>query len=230
REAFLSSDPSTGRRSRPGLLPNPDLGPETSNTWEAGIQHSVTGVFQGGDRLRFRAAFYDQTLEDGLVAVVSEVPNYNTTVNLEEHSLYGLEFEASYDSELFFYRLTYDRRVREELGDGLPGDPIQNQPWSVFSNLGFRLMDGRLTLGMEHRHVTDYSETSLEDTDDNANTIARLFRPSFDLFNLYAQYRVNDHLLVNARVDNAADELYQAYQTLDAGMGRNAKISAEFRW
>ncbi len=227
REAFISSQPSSGRRGfRAGTLPNPNLEPERSKTWEAGILRLKQNVFQEGDQLRFRAAYYEKDLVDVIGTVATDDPDFNTLDNVGDDAMYGMEFEARYDAGAYFLGFTYDRSVRELIGSGLPGDPIQNQPWSVFTTLGYNLMENRLTLGAEHRHVSAFEQTNQT----NPTVIERLFRPSFDVFNIYAQFRVNENFLLNARIDNAADKLYQAYQTLDYAMGRNAKITATLKF
>ncbi len=227
REAFIASEPTQGRRGfSPGTLPNPNLEPETSETWEIGLMRDYRDLFTDRDHLRLRAAYYNQDLKNIIATVPSPDPDYNTLDNLGDDNLSGIELEARYDQGRWFLGVTYDYSERDEVGSGLPGDPIQQQPWSVFAFSGIRLLKNSLTIGAEYRHVSAWEQT----TETNPTVIERLTRPAYDLVNLYGDYLLTENLRLRARVDNVFDELYQGYQTLDFGPGLNAKLSVEFRF
>ena len=229
REAFIQSEPREGRRGfSPGTLPNPELKPETSSTWEIGLQRDTQGWLHPEDAVRLRIAYYDQKLEDVIGTVPSADPNYNELDNIGEDGVRGIEIEVRYVIKNVFAGFTFDKRERDQVGTGLPGDPIQNHPWSLFSTLGANFLDNKLTVGVEHRQVGQFEQSETNQT--NPTVIDRLIRPSYHLINLYAQYHIQDGLKLSLRVDNTFDKFYQAYQTVDAGMGRNYKASLEFRF
>lgn len=229
REAFLSSEPTIRRGSlSPGTKPNPNLGPETSETWELGVQRLVQGLFSEEDTLRARFAYYQQDILDLIGTIPTNDPEYNTLDNVGSDSLKGIELELRYSTPRYFIGATYDKRDREKIGTGLPGDPIQNHPWTGFIFAGLRLDDDRLTLGVE----TKLSGAFEQDMTNQANptVIERMVRDAYEVVNLFAAYQFNESTKLSARIDNIADSSYQAYQTLDTAMGRNAKISIEHKF
>ncbi|MBD5781773.1 TonB-dependent receptor [Pelagicoccus sp. NFK12] len=229
REAFLSSEPSTRRgQLSPGTKPNPNLDPETSETWELGIQRLVRGLFTNEDMLRARIAYYQQDILDLIGSVATDDPEYNTLSNVGSDSLEGIEFELRYSTPRYFLGATYDKRDREKVGTGLPGDPIQNQPWSAFLFAGLRLAENKLTIGAETKFSGAFEQDMTDQT--NPTVVERMVRDSYQLVNLFASYQLNETTKVSARVDNLADKSYQVYQTLDTAMGRNAKIAFEYKF
>lgn len=226
-EAFVTSEPSSGRNGfSPGTLANPNLAPETSGTWEIGLQRTRRGLFTARDQARLRVAYYRQDLRDIIGTTASPDPDYNLLANLGDDRLAGLEIEARYDQGGWFLGGTFDRSERDLVGSGLPGDPIQNQPWSAFVFGGLRLLDRNLTLGAEVRRVGPFEQTDQT----NPIVIERLTRDAFTTVNLYAHYRATSSLSLRARVDNVFDEVYQAYQTLDPAAGLNSRFSIEYQF
>lgn len=229
REAFLVSEPSTRRgRFSPGTKPNPNLNPETSETWEIGAQRLVRGLFAEEDMLRARFAYYQQDILDLIGSVATDDPEYNTLANVGSDSLKGIELELRYSTPIYFVGATYDKRDREKIGTGLPGDPIQNQPWAAFLFAGLRLADDKLSLGTETKFSGAFEQDMTDQT--NPTVVERMVRDSYQLVNLFASYQLNERTKISARVDNVANKSYQVYQTLDTAMGRNAKVSFEHKF
>lgn len=149
------------------FLPNPDLIPETAHTYEVGINYKRDDLFRPGDRLRLKAAYFHNRIDDyiGLVDDLSPFPgpgfDPNCTFapgpgsipvcaqfqNFDEVTIRGVELEAHYDTGRMFIGLsaTFLDSTDESTGDPLTSVP----PDQIVGTLGFRMMENALVIGGE---------------------------------------------------------------------------------
>ncbi|VVS98966.1 TonB-dependent hemoglobin/transferrin/lactoferrin family receptor [Rhizobium sp. EC-SD404] len=192
------------------FLPNPDLRPETAKTWEIGINYSQDGIFQGGDTLRLKAAYFHNDIDDyiGGQTLSAFVPGSGCTFipgpgsiptcfqyqNFASAEIQGFELEAFYDQGRYFGGLSASFIEGFTLADGVRSDLVTEPSSQVTGQLGMRALDERLTFGGEVQH--------------NIPPSGAAFNEDYTLVNVFVDYEATDNLRFNARVDNLFDERY----------------------
>ncbi len=207
--------------------PNPFLKPEVSTGWEVGANLSFDGVLLADDKLRFKASYYDNEVENYITSVWSTVGGINYTyMNMTDPSrLKGFELEANYDLGYAFAGVAYEN-TDITLTPPAPAFGITLTPpekvWTVSG--GVRLFDEKLTLGGRVRFV---SESELFNVLGTVET-----RPEYRLYDAFVQYQVTDNLSAFLTAENITNEGYtlakdNSYQT---GPGRTIMGGFTTRW
>ncbi|TIX49736.1 TonB-dependent hemoglobin/transferrin/lactoferrin family receptor [Alteraurantiacibacter aquimixticola] len=227
------SNPAFGYTS----TPNPDLGPERSTSYEAGIRYTNDNA-----RLSlavFRAE-YDDFIDQADVggSGVASDPTIFQFVNLDDVTVEGIEAKASLTLDNgFFTRFAAayaDGEVQAPDGTISPLGSID--PFELVAGIGWNSPTGRA--GVELSLIYN-ARKSLEDSDGVCS--AECFRPdSFTVFDISAFYAVTDALKLRAGVFNLFDETY-AYWSDVRGLsatstitdaytrpGRNASVSLSY--
>jgi hemoglobin/transferrin/lactoferrin receptor protein len=195
------------------FLPNPNLKPETAHTIEFGVNYSRDGIIQADDRLRLKAAYFDNDIDDyiGGAEISAFPPNPECSFtpipgvpvipicfqyqNFSNAKIRGFELESIYDAAWGFAGLSVSiidghtvsyEGVREDLTT-IPSSQVTGQ-------LGFRFLDDKLVVGGE----VQYNGAP------KGNEIAR----DYTLVNVFATYQATEDLKFNARVDNLFDVAY----------------------
>ena len=195
------------------FLPNPNLVPETARTVEFGINYGRDGIIQADDRLRLKAAYFNNDIDDYIGGTDISIfegnpdcpffpPPYFPTIpqcfqyqNFANAKIEGFELEGIYDAAWGFaglsvsvingHTVSYDGEV-EDLST-IPSSQVTGQ-------LGFRFLDDKLIVGGE----VQYNGAP------KGNPIAE----DYTLVNLFASYQATEDLKFNARVDNLFDVAY----------------------
>lgn len=214
------------------LLPNPELKPEIATTHEIGLNLKRNDVFRPGDRLRAKASWFNNDVEDYIEIVEAGAavffPPFGPLIlgaqqyqNIAQAKIYGFEFEGVYDAGGYFAGL----RAHRIRGDNLEtGQPLVSIPADQITvSGGIRLMQERLTLGGEVQFVAAQTRVP---TDQTLYTETDSYR----LVNLFAEYEVNDWLSFDARLNNITDQEYRNYLELVNSQGFNAKVAMTVRW
>lgn len=207
-----------GRHPAPAsfaFVPNPDLKPETAETWEAGVNVAQDDLFRPGDRLRVKASIYTSTVDDYIEEYTNIVmgprgPNWAASTygyeNVAEASLHGAELEVSYDAGFAYASLglTHARGKNETTGERLSsglGDRatlvIGGRERDLGLDFGWR-MTGRRGLDVAH---ADDPTTS---TDDPAG--------GFLLHGAYVTYtppQLDDAVTLRLTAENIFDVAYR---------------------
>ncbi|WP_287208089.1 TonB-dependent receptor [Mesorhizobium sp.] len=108
------------------------------------------------------------------------------------------------------------------------GQALNNTPLDRFSaTLGFRMLEDQLTVGAQYLSVGKITRTSRTDPSRPA-----IVDDGFDLVNVFANWRINDHARLDFAVDNVFDAAYtdpqSAWSTSAAteqGKGRTFKVA-----
>lgn len=244
-EGFRAPEPSQVNQFFENLifgytsLPNPNLRPETSTTYEAGVRHSgeifsaqLTGFIGRYDD------FISQQLVSGTFAPGD--PGVFQVINLEEVEIEGIEGRVSFD---FPGGFSIDGSAAWATGDVI--DPAGNEaplstinPLEIVIGLGYRDPEGRFG----GRLIM--TSASRKDLDDTAGLCTgECFRPeSFTIFDATAFWRVNDNFTLRAGLFNIFDNRY-AYWADVIGLpttapdtdaytqpGRNFRVSLSARF
>ena len=191
---------------------NPDLKPEKSIGWEAGVEQRL------GRWARLDATYFDSRLTDEIATNYAVIPN--TVYNLAEDSTRrGLEVSGSADLTHGFKATaayTYLDSRQDHAAE------LRRARNIASLNLDWRSVDDRVGA-----HVTTRFNGDQFDTNFASFQTVRL--PSFTLVTLGGDYRIAKGLQVYGRVENLLDENYQevfGYRT--PGRAAYAGVRASF--
>ncbi|SMO40109.1 hemoglobin/transferrin/lactoferrin receptor protein [Thalassovita litoralis] len=210
-----------------GMIANPDLRPEKSTGYEIGFNINRHGLFNTGDRLSGRVNYYKMDVED---YVTASYPNAFTNafgqtgiafVNLPGTAkTSGLELELNYAYDLYELGLTYtknDSDMPSQIAGLGAGQYLPDQTLSL--RIATHLMDKRLTIGGQYNYVSGglysplYTPTPVQRDSD------------YELFDMFAIYRLSDNVTLNAKISNLFDATYVPWLSNDQnGPGRTYYI------
>ena len=217
--------------------PNPDLGPETSESWEGGVRY--LGEHLSLSLTAFRAD-YDDFISQEVVggSFTPSDPAIYQYVNLDAVRIEGLEARAALDLENgVFARLAAAYADGQVMSPGVADQPLSTiDPFSLVAGVGYRAPDGRF--GGEVI-ATYNARKSREDTAGLCS--GDCFRPDdFLVLDVTAFFAVTPDLKLRAGLFNLTDETY-AYWSDVRGLadtstitdaytrpGRNASVSLNY--
>lgn len=176
---------------------NPDLKPENSRGWEAGVEQDLFG-----ERLTLGATYFHQNIKDlitgaGRTAINQEGTSRSRGVELTAEVAVGegLSLLGSY---------TYNH-TEDPQGQRLTKRPAHRA--SV--NVNYRFLEDRANLNLGVIYNGSQSDLAF---DQNFNTSAVSLH-SYTLVTLAGAYRVTDNLEIFGRVENALDRNYEESYT-----------------
>jgi vitamin B12 transporter len=167
---------------------NPDLQPETGETWEVGIERERDGV-------RFALVGFDTRQRN----LIDSHPVTFTAVNIGRAESRGIEAELGIQRGIFAARLDGTWLETENLDTG---EPLLRRP-EESANLVLTARPADWTLNLETRYVG-------ERPDIDESTFSRAMNPSYVRVDLAAQWQATQRFAPYARVENVADEEYEA--------------------
>lgn len=229
------SNPAYGYTS----LPNPDLGPERSESWEGGIRYVSDAV--NVSATAFTGDYKDFIAQDVVAGSFTPMdPAVYQYVNIGRVRIKG--FEAKADARFgsgFTGRLAFAYAKGDELLPGGGKAPLGSiDPITLVAGLGYRDDTGRFggELTLSHHARKPLARTA-------GVCSAECFRPdSATILDLTAFYRITDNFTVRAGVFNITNETYALWSDVrglgatsavtDAYTrpGRNASASFSFRF
>ena len=226
------------------FIPNPDLVPEESETWEAGAGVDLSDLFGDGDSFTAKASYYHSDV-DNLIDLEVNIPftcfltadqlesyfppcgsgepygNYSRNVNVANAEIEGVAAEAQYHSRYFYLRANYSTIDGADIDSG---DPIGAlTPDMFFADAGIKFHDGALRLGGRVRIAGDFTEVSDASEERDGYTVG----------DVYLVWRPMQGPLEGLRVDLGVDNVTDAdYEIVAAGVsqpGRNVKVALSWR-
>ena len=219
--------------------PNPDLGPERSESWEGGVR--ITGRHAGLSITAFHADyrdFIDQQVVAG--SFTPSDPAVYQFVNVARVKVKGAEAKADFRAENGFtgrFAIAYAKGDEKLPGGG--NVPLASiDPLNLVLGLGYRDPKGRFggELIMTHHARKELSRTTGTCSDE-------CYRPDdFTILDATAFWRLGDALTLRAGIFNITDETYSYWSDvrgLSAGStvtdaytrpGRNASASLSYRF
>lgn len=233
RPPVLSEAMMSGQAFITPIVPNFALTAETSENREVGINLQRNGLWRRYDRLRFKAAYFDNRYQDyirrdyttfGAISALS-------FENLDRALFAGWELQGGYDIGWLYAEASYTHFVRMRFCDdgscegqvgslGDWGSPNIPPTRKVTADTGVRLWGRRITLGARMRHDSDVVDVT---TQEDYSWRWKGYR----LYDVYGHYDVHPALRLAFSVENLRDNYY-----VDAlsggrlpGPGRNARFS-----
>ena len=219
-----------------GFAPNPFLKPEILKGWELGANVTANGVWSRRDAFRFKAAYFNNNIEDYISGCFSGPCAVTFINNPGTSKVQGVELQGSYDARYIFGQLayTYTHSDLPSQTNGLGAQSYLPDHVLVIT-AGLRFLDEKLTLGAR---ATVTSEAYIGDI--NAAPGAPARSDGYALVDLFSSYKVNDTLTIGANVNNLFDEAYTpalsspptvsctpAGVTCNTGMGRTFLLTAK---
>lgn len=223
-------------------IPNPDLRPETSASWEVGARYvgdivslQVTG-FRGD---------YDNFINQQVVSggFTPQNPAIFQFVNFDSARIEGIEARAEMKLESGFnarVALAYaNGDTTDPAGTRTPLDTID--PFNLVAGLGYRAPSGRFGGELILTHNARKEKSELERGADGTDLFVR--PDASTILDLTAFYAVTDRLKLRAGLFNLTNETYALWSDVrglsvnDAGIldaftrpGRNLSLSASYRF
>ncbi len=224
------------------IEPNPDLDPEASSNWEVGANYVRDGVVLDDDRLRFKAAWFDNDYKDYIMRSTGRVGDREIRgfFNTGPVSFRGFEVMANYDTGSFFVEASYNQYTDveyciENLLTILCADYTTGGDYSQLHippeyfgvvTMGLRFFDERLTVG---GRVTFAGERVLGRT---PGVPSESDWAAFEVYDQFASYEVSDTFTVGFSIENLTDRYYLDPLTVlrIPSPGRTVRVSltAEF--
>lgn len=187
------------------FIGNPNLKPEKSHGWEAGIEQRFLD-----DRARIDVTWFDSRLKDEIFTVYDTSYVFSSPANkTAESTQKGVEvsFEARLGGA---WRLdaSYTHLDAKEL-DTLTGrmvEEVRRPPNIASLNIGWRGLEAQ-RLGLDF--TVRYNGEQYDNNYTMVVATPRVQLDSYTLVNLGADYRFTDNFQFYARVENLLDETYE---------------------
>lgn len=206
-----------------GFLFNPNLRPERASTWEIGANYLRSDVWQPGDKLRVKLAYFDNFYRDYLGRAYGRVGttwNYAyQVVNIDKVVMKGIELSGGYDARRYFVDLAlnyYTNYAYCRVGVPCTDAPYQtdymiNQApprFTITTTVGARFFDEALTVGARHRYVSGSvaGVGGLDPNDFSAGT--QIPWPAFHVVDLFAEWKIDQHMTLTVNINNLFDRYY----------------------
>lgn len=199
------------------LFGNPNLQPEKSKGWDAGIEQ-----YFDNENIIFGVTYFNLKFED----MFGYDLNYRE-VNIAKASSYGIELTASLlNYHNFSVKTSYTyTKTNNDYNDGTSdyNQPLLRRPENQISlNLNYRINE-QLNTNFQLNYVGKRWDKDFTD----AFNPARVELSDYMLINIAASYKLFNYVTLNARIENLLDKQYEEilyYGTL----GRAAYIGINF--
>ncbi|MEO1135842.1 MAG: TonB-dependent receptor [Pseudomonadota bacterium] len=226
------------------FVPNQDLVPEESQTWEVGAGVDLENLLFDGDSFTAKGSYYQSDVTNLIDLEVNipftcfltpgELPpfappcgsgeafgNFSRNVNVVNAELNGVELEAFYDSEYAYMRGNF---TTIDGVDADSGDFVGVlAPSTFFIDGGVKWPDADLRLGARMLIASDFNEVN-----DPVDA-----RDGYAVGDIYAVWEPSSGVLEGLRLDLGVDNITDAnYEVVFAGVsqpGRNFKAAISWR-
>ncbi len=236
--------------------PDVVLKPEHTRNREIGVNFLRDGVLGSRDQLRLKLALFRNHTTDYLTRTSPNLWEQGganplgtdlTMRNIESVTLHGLELSGSYDLGLVFTEFgatKYDHievchtgsyRVNRCNDYGIANSYINNMippQWHATLGLGTRLLKGKLVMGVRGTFMGQRNNAPRYNDDTALGFLSIVPWHRYQVFDLYASYRVSERVKVDFNVDNFTDRYY--LDALGLGLipapGRSARLSVTLQF
>jgi hemoglobin/transferrin/lactoferrin receptor protein len=206
------------------FVPNPDLKPESTRTWEGGLRFAFDDVLMEGDGIRFSGSYFDTRAKnfiDGDVVMDFATFTFTTTpVNVPRAHIRGAEIQLAYDSEYAFFNGGWSR-IR---GDNLTDDePLTSIPADkLFITVGAKIPSLDISFGITDEYAWDQRRVA----------DPTLAVEDYNIVGLFAGWAPDEGILkgfrVDAGIDNLLDKQYERFLALEDAPGRDYRLAISY--
>jgi len=206
------------------FIPNPDLKPETTRTWEGGLRLGFKDVLMPGDGLNFSGSYYDTRAKnfiDGDVVVDFSTFTFTTTpINVPRAHIRGTEIQMNYDSDYAFFSGGYSRIRGDNTTDN---EPLTSIPADkVVLTLGGKVPQLDVTFG-----VTDQYAWSQDRVSDPTLAVG-----GYNIVGIFASWAPKEGVLkgfrVDTGIDNVFDKNYERFLDEQKAPGRDYYVAVSY--
>jgi hemoglobin/transferrin/lactoferrin receptor protein len=139
-------------------VPNPNLKPESTQTWEGGLRFAFEDVLMEGDGLKINGSYFDTRAKnfiDGRVVMdfVPPVEFTTTPINVPRAHIRGAEIQVTYDSEYAFFNAGWSRIRGDSTGDDVPLTSIPAD--KLITTVGGKVPDLDIYFGVTNEYAWD---------------------------------------------------------------------------
>jgi hemoglobin/transferrin/lactoferrin receptor protein len=208
------------------FIPNPDLRPESTETFEIGAGVEFENVLQEGDKFQLKGSRYFIDAEDFIdLEVLGATPGpgccgTSQNVNIPNAELDGWDIEVGYDTVNWGASLGY---VETDGRNEDTGEFLTNVvPPTLTANLEYKMPERGFTAGWRSRFAKEHDDVN--DSDDA--------RDGYGVHDVYARWNPQDlqNLTLNAGVDNIFDKDYETVFAGSPNPGVNFKFGASWKF
>lgn len=191
-------------------IPNPNLSPETSSTWESGV------VWHQGD-WQVRASYFDTRADDFIDTQVDIMAGTTQAVNVQRAQLWGYDARVTWQPSAF-PRLTSFAGLSEVSGkDRDSGEPLGSQtPLEAALGSELALYNSDVRVGWQGRFAQSFDKQG----DDE-----RL--PGYGLHDVHLAWRLTPAIDTSLRLANVGDKVW--YRP-DGSLGDGRSLFATLNW
>lgn len=231
------------------LIPNPDIKPERSRNWEAGVNIIKDGVFLPNDKTMMKFGYFNWDVKDYVARVgitgttVDPTYGYSYTWtglqvrNIDRARFEGLEFSGRYENNGFTAELAANYYLNVEYcptantcsSSTLSGDYATNQvppKYSTTLTVSQKLLNDDLTVGGRVSYIGPRSIGHGVVQYGAAAIIAPIDWNPYWMVDVFAEYKLSKDIKLWATVENLTDRYYVDPLSLvqQPGPGRTARV------
>ncbi|MEL6411655.1 MAG: TonB-dependent hemoglobin/transferrin/lactoferrin family receptor [Pseudomonadota bacterium] len=224
------------------FIPNPDLVPEETQTFEFGAGIDFADIFTSDDRLQAKISYFETEAEDLINLSVNFAfdptcfapPMFqpctagtSESANVAEAELEGWEGELHYDSERWFATASYSSIDGTDLSDG--SDLGSLTPDRLALNVGLKVPEWRARFGTRIQMADEFER---RDSDGMGGFVIADERAGYVVLDLYASWRPEfaEGLRFDVGIDNVLDHDYDRVFAGVSEPGQNIKIAASYQF
>ncbi|MEZ5935169.1 MAG: TonB-dependent hemoglobin/transferrin/lactoferrin family receptor [Alphaproteobacteria bacterium] len=204
------------------FVANPDLKPERTETYEAGVRIGFDDLLVDDDALRFDITWFHTDADDFIARDVDILGGVTTLQNIDEAEIDGFEAGLRYDTGTVFAGLAYSQVRGDDLVDDGPLVDMPADEWGL--DLGVRLSNPALTIGYHGTYAEEHDRVAADEP------------PTEDylVHDAYVTWTGADGQLdgaeVGLRVNNLLDEDYRRAGAAIKEAGRDFRLTVNLRF
>jgi hemoglobin/transferrin/lactoferrin receptor protein len=207
------------------FVPNPNLKPESTQTWEGGLRFAFEDVLMEGDGLKINGSYFDTRAKnfiDGRVVMdfVPPVEFTTTPINVPRAYIRGAEIQVTYDSEYAFFNAGWSRIRGDSTGDDAPLTSIPAD--KLITTLGGKVPDLDIYFGVTNEHAWDQHRVQDQ----------TLAVDDYNVVGIFAGWAPDEGILkgfrFDAGIDNLLSEQYERYLALQDASGRDYRVAISY--
>jgi len=226
------------------LIPNPNINPERSRNWEAGVNLIKDNLFASNDKAMLKFGYFNWDVKDYVARVsITGADSFGNpwtglqVRNIDRARFEGLELSGRYENNGFtadlaanyYLNVTYCPTAATCSNSTLSGDYATNQvppQYSANLTVSQKLLSDALTVGGRVSYVGPRSFGHGVVQYGAAAIVAPIIWQPYWMFDAFTEYKLSEDITLWATVENIADTYYVDPLSLvqQPGPGRTARL------